>query len=45
MKPKFISQAKDNGHDPKKLEKIWTDWEAFLRAMPLTNHILLVTLG
>ena len=29
MKPKFISQAKDNGHDPKKLEKIWTDWEAF----------------
>jgi DNA polymerase-3 subunit alpha len=29
MKPKFISQAKDKGHDPKKLEKIWTDWEAF----------------
>lgn len=29
MKPKFISQAKANGHDSKKLEKIWTDWEAF----------------
>lgn len=29
MKPKFIKQASDNGHDPKKLEKIWVDWEAF----------------
>ena len=29
MKPKFISQAKDNGHDEEKLEKIWKDWEAF----------------
>lgn len=29
MKPKFINQAAERGHDPKILEKIWTDWEAF----------------
>ncbi|NVJ86983.1 MAG: DNA polymerase III subunit alpha [Algoriphagus sp.] len=29
MKPKFIDQAAAKGHDAKKLEKIWTDWEAF----------------
>ena len=29
MKPKFITQAKENGHDEEKLEKIWKDWEAF----------------
>jgi len=29
MKPKFVNQAAENGHDPKVLEKIWTDWEAF----------------
>ncbi|WP_434037466.1 DNA polymerase III subunit alpha [Formosa sp. 4Alg 33] len=29
MKPKFIDQASAKGHDPKKLEKIWKDWEAF----------------
>lgn len=29
MKPKFIEQASANGHDSKKLEKIWVDWEAF----------------
>jgi DNA polymerase-3 subunit alpha len=29
MKPKFIEQAKSNGHDEKVLEKIWRDWEAF----------------
>lgn len=29
MKPKFISQGQENGHDPKKLEKIWADWEKF----------------
>ncbi|MDO4229988.1 MAG: DNA polymerase III subunit alpha [Capnocytophaga sp.] len=29
MKPKFISQAAEKGHDPEKLEKIWRDWEAF----------------
>ena len=29
MKPKFVEQAMANGHDAKKLEKIWTDWEAF----------------
>ena len=26
---KFIEQAKSNGHDEQKLDKIWTDWEAF----------------
>ncbi len=29
MKPKFIEQAVAKGHDAKKLEKIWKDWEAF----------------
>ena len=29
MKPQFISQGQANGHDPKILEKIWTDWEKF----------------
>ncbi|MGG6229310.1 DNA polymerase III subunit alpha [Tenacibaculum sp. SDUM215027] len=29
MKPKFVDQAKENGHDEKALEKIWKDWEAF----------------
>lgn len=29
MKPKFVQQAAEKGHNPKVLEKIWTDWEAF----------------
>ncbi len=29
MKPLFIDQASERGHDPKALEKIWKDWEAF----------------
>ncbi len=29
MKPKFIQGGQKNGHDPKVLEKIWTDWEKF----------------
>ncbi|WP_127845224.1 DNA polymerase III subunit alpha [Psychroflexus aestuariivivens] len=29
LKPKFINQAKENGHSEEKLEKIWKDWEAF----------------
>ena len=29
MKPKFIKQAGEKGHDEKQLEKIWKDWEAF----------------
>lgn len=29
MKPKFIKQGTENGHDPKVLEKIWGDWEKF----------------
>ncbi|GAA0876489.1 DNA polymerase III subunit alpha [Wandonia haliotis] len=29
MKPKFVEQAKGNGHPEDKLEKIWRDWEAF----------------
>jgi DNA polymerase-3 subunit alpha len=29
MKPKFVEQASAKGHNPKKLEKIWKDWEAF----------------
>ena len=29
MKPKFIEGGKKNGHDPKILDKIWSDWEKF----------------
>ena len=29
MKPQFINQGQANGHDPKVLEKIWSDWEKF----------------
>ncbi|MDF3079199.1 MAG: polymerase subunit alpha [Sphingobacteriaceae bacterium] len=29
LKPQFIEGAKKHGHDEKKLEKIWVDWEAF----------------
>jgi DNA polymerase-3 subunit alpha len=29
MKEKFIEGGKTKNHDVKKLEKIWTDWEAF----------------
>jgi len=29
MKPQFIKQASEKGHDVEKLEKIWKDWEAF----------------
>ncbi len=29
MKPKFIEGGRKNGHDPKVLEKIWSDWESF----------------
>jgi len=29
LKPQFVENAVKNGHDPKILEKVWTDWEAF----------------
>ena len=29
LKPKFIEGGTKNGHDPKVLKKIWTDWEKF----------------
>jgi DNA polymerase-3 subunit alpha len=29
LKPQFVEKAKEKGHDGQKLEKIWTDWEAF----------------
>ncbi|RZM23840.1 MAG: DNA polymerase III subunit alpha, partial [Pedobacter sp.] len=29
MKPRFVNQAAQKGHDPATLEKIWKDWEAF----------------
>lgn len=29
MKPQFIEGGQKNGHNPKVLEKIWTDWEKF----------------
>lgn len=29
MRPQFIEQGKEKGHEPKVLEKIWGDWEKF----------------
>ncbi|MCP4520841.1 MAG: DNA polymerase III subunit alpha [Cytophagales bacterium] len=29
LKPKFLNQGEGNGHNREKLEKVWTDWEAF----------------
>lgn len=29
LKPQFLKQGAEKGHDPKVLEKIWHDWEAF----------------
>ncbi|MCG8574222.1 MAG: DNA polymerase III subunit alpha [Flavobacteriales bacterium] len=29
LKPQFLNQGAERGHDKAKLEKIWTDWEAF----------------
>jgi DNA polymerase-3 subunit alpha len=29
LKPRFLNQGKDLGHNIEKLEKIWRDWEAF----------------
>lgn len=29
LEGKFMEQGQKNGHDPKVLEKIWKDWEAF----------------
>lgn len=29
MKPQFVEQGQQRGHDPVVLEKIWKDWEAF----------------
>ncbi|MBP7768078.1 MAG: DNA polymerase III subunit alpha [Prevotella sp.] len=29
MRPKFIKQGVENGHDEKILDKIWSDWEKF----------------
>ena len=29
MRPQFIEGARAKGHDPKVVEKIWSDWEAF----------------
>src|SRR5690554_7415513 len=29
LKPKFLNQGVERGHNKAKLEKIWHDWEAF----------------
>lgn len=31
LKVKFMTEGEKNGHDPKTLEKIWADWEAFAK--------------
>ena len=31
LKVKFMSEGEKNGHNPKTLEKIWNDWEAFAK--------------
>ena len=30
MKPQFLNQGKQRGHDSDVLEKIWKDWEKFV---------------
>ena len=44
MKPKFIEGGRKNGHDPKVLEKIWTDWEKFasLCVQQIARYLLLL---
>ncbi|MFT7160786.1 MAG: DNA polymerase-3 subunit alpha [Bacteroidia bacterium] len=29
LKPKFVDGCAERGHDPKIVEKVWSDWEAF----------------
>ena len=43
LKPKFIERGKKNGHDPKVLEKIWTDWENYGSYAFMKSHAVCYT--
>ena len=43
LKPKFIERGKKNGHDPKVLEKIWTDWENYGSYAIMKSHAVCYT--
>ena len=44
LKPKFIEGGKKNGHDPKVLEKIWTDWDNFGWRFSMKSHAVSYTM-
>lgn len=44
LKPKFLDQGNERGHDRDKLDKIWRDWE-LLHPTPSINLTLPVMLG
>jgi len=43
MKPKFIEGGRKNGHDPKDLEKVWTDWEKYGPYAYCKSHMVCYT--
>ena len=44
LKPKFIEGGKKNGHDPKVLEKIWTDWNNYGWRFSMKSHAVSYTM-
>ena len=44
LKSKFIEGGKKNGHDPKVLEKIWTDWDNFGWHFSMKSHAVSYTM-
>ena len=44
MKPKFIEGGKKNGHDPKVLDKIWTDWDNYGWRFSMKSHAVSYTM-
>ena len=44
MKQKFIEGGRKNGHDPKALEKIWTDWEKYGYYLFMKSHAVSYTM-
>ena len=44
LKPKFIEGGKKNGHDPKVLDKIWTDWDNYGWRFSMKSHAVSYTM-
>ena len=44
LKPKFIEGGMKNGHDPKVLEKIWTDWDNYGSRFSKKSHAVSYTM-